>query len=219
MLNLTFGDIAQSPLRVLAIGAHADDIEIGCGGTLLRLLESVAQVHVCWVVLSADGERAREAEESANAFLANAERHRFMLGGFRDGYFPSHWAEIKERFESLKEVKPDLILTHYRHDLHQDHRLVSELTWNTFRDHLILEYEIPKYDGDLGTPNLFVPLDQATCRRKIDTLLQYFPSQRGRRWFTEDLFLSLLRLRGMESNSESRYAEAFFCRKAVVWPA
>jgi LmbE family N-acetylglucosaminyl deacetylase len=217
MLKLTFGNSSRPPSRVLAVGAHADDIEIGCGGTLLRLVETLPDVEVLWVVMSAAGERAAEAQGSANEFLRASLRNRFVVGGFRDGFLPAQWAEIKECFEQLKKTfNPDVIFTHYRGDLHQDHRLVSELTWNTFRDHLILEYEIPKYDGDLGTPNLFVQLDEATCREKVAMLFRHFPSQHGRHWFTEDLFLSVLRLRGMESGSDSRYAEAFYCRKVVV---
>jgi LmbE family N-acetylglucosaminyl deacetylase len=169
------------------------------------------------VVLSGAGARADEARASAASFLSGVEQQAVTVHGFRDGYFPQQWAEVKETFEEIKRgFEPDLILTHYRNDLHQDHRLVSELTWNTFRDHLILEYEIPKYDGDLGTPGFFVTLEEAVCRRKVETLLRCFPSQHGRRWFTRDLFFALPRLRGMESNAPSGYAEAFYCRKAVL---
>jgi LmbE family N-acetylglucosaminyl deacetylase len=217
MQTLTFGTTDTAPRRVLVIGAHADDIEIGCGGTILRLVATWPSIEVCWVVLSAAGERATEARDSADDFLAGVERRRFVLGELRDSYFPADWEAAKNQFEALKrQFSPDLVLTHYRGDLHQDHRLVSELTWNSFRDHLILEYEIPKYDGDLGTPNFFVHLDQETCQRKIDGLFRNFKSQLGRRWFTDDLFLSLMRMRGMESNSPGRYAEAFYCRKAVI---
>ncbi len=208
---------AHEPLTVLALGAHPDDIEIGCGGTILQLAETTPGLVVRWVVLAAEGDRAGEAEQSARAFLSAVPEHRLVLAGFRDGFFPYTGRDIKEFFEQLKgDVSPDLIFTHCRGDLHQDHRLVCELTWNTFRDHLILEYEIPKYDGDLGTPNLFVPLREATCRRKIENLLTYFPSQGERHWFTQDIFLAALRLRGMECNSPTRHAEAFYCRKLVL---
>jgi LmbE family N-acetylglucosaminyl deacetylase len=206
-----------SPLRVLAVGAHADDIEIGSGGTILELLAAHASSEICWVVLSAGGRRAAEARRSGEAFLEGASEKRVIVEEFRDGFFPYTGPALKEFFERLKdEVSPDLILTHHRLDLHQDHRLVSELTWNTFRDHLILEYEVPKYDGDLGSPNLFVHLDEATVERKIERILEHFPSQAHRHWFGEDIFRSMLRLRGMESNSPSLYAEGFYSRKVLL---
>ena len=205
MLNL---DLGASRLRVLAIGSHADDIEIGCGGTLLRLARELEALELHWVVLSADGERADEARAGAGAFGAEAE-----VLGFRDAFF-RYGSEVKEFFEELKgRFDPDLLLTHHDADRHQDHRLVAELTWNTFRDHLILEYEIPKYDGDLGSPNIFFHLSEDIARRKVELLLDAFPSQREKRWFTEDLFLGLMRVRGMESNSPSGYAEGFYARK------
>jgi len=206
-------------LRLLFLGAHADDIEIGCGGTALRLLGSGARAHVWWGVLGATGQREREARASAAAFLKGAAERRVEVCGFRDGFFPSQHAAIKERLEEWKRAfEPDLVFTHARHDLHQDHRITCELTWNTFRDHAILEYEIPKYDGDLGAPNLFVPLDERTCRRKIALLSRHFPSQRRKRWFTEETFRALLRLRGVEAGGRAAYAEAFFARK-VTWSA
>jgi LmbE family N-acetylglucosaminyl deacetylase len=205
-----------APLKILALGAHADDIEIGCGGTVLELLAGHAQCEVCWVVLSANGRRAAEARDSGDAFLDAASDKRVIVENFRDGFFPYTGVAIKEFFETLKgEVSPDLILTHHRCDLHQDHRLVSELTWNTFRDHLILEYEIPKYDGDRESPNLFVHLDERTVRQKIDGILDHFSSQADRHWFGEDVFRSMLRLRGMESNSPSLFAEGFYARKVA----
>lgn len=217
MLTLLLGGAGGLAPKVLAVGSHADDIEIGCGGTILRLIESYPALEVCWVVLSGSEERACEARESANAFLQGVEGRRIIVQGFRDGFFPYHGGAIKEFFEELKRgFAPDLIFTHYRGDLHQDHRLVAELTWNTFRDHLILEYEIPKYDGDLGAPNFFVRLSEAIGQRKVDAILHHFPSQHGKHWFTADLFLALMRLRGMESNSPSKYAEGFYCRKVVV---
>jgi LmbE family N-acetylglucosaminyl deacetylase len=203
-------------LRLLVVGAHSDDVEIGCGGTVLRLVEDGLVASVGWVVLSAAGERAGEARASAAAFCAKAPEHEVVVGEFRDGFLPYQGWEVKEFFEGLKRFDPDLVLTHRRDDAHQDHRLVGELTWNTFRDHLVLEYEIPKYDGDLGQPNVFVALDRARCERKIDLLMEHFRSQRDRRWFTEDTFWSILRLRGLESNSPSTYAEAFHARKLVL---
>ncbi len=216
MLKLQLSSEAKESLRVLAIGSHADDIEIGCGGTLLGLAQTNPKLEVSWVVLSADEERAKEARASAEAFLEHAAETEIVVESFRDAFFP-YGGEVKEFFEELKtRITPDLVLTHHGSDLHQDHRLVAELTWNTFRDHLILEYEVPKYDGDLGSPNVFVHLDEETCRRKVELILSSFPSQRQRAWFTEDLFLALMRLRGMESNSPSGFAEAFYGRKLVV---
>ena len=206
------------PIRyVLCLGAHCDDLEIGCGGTVLKLAEGPSPPKFTWVVFSSDATREAEALLSAQTLLHHAASSRIIIKKFRDGFLPYDGGLVKEEFEELKGlVSPDLVLTHYRHDLHQDHRLISELTWNTFRDHLILEYEIPKYDGDLGTPNVFVPLTEPLCRKKIDTILTSFPSQAGKPWFTEELFRSLLRLRGMECNAASHYAEAFYCRKLLV---
>ena len=216
MLALSpFGDGA--PLRrVLAIGCHADDIEIGCGGTLLGLTRTRPDVEVTWVVLGAEGAREAEARASAEGFLASAAASEVIVLGFKDAYMPYRGEAVKDAFEDLKRFEPDLVLTHTRADLHQDHRLACELTWNTFRDHLVLEYEVPKYDGDMSAPNAFVPLEDHIRERKIHHLLEYFGSQRSKRWFHEDLFSSLLRLRGMECNSPTTYAEAFFCRKAVL---
>jgi LmbE family N-acetylglucosaminyl deacetylase len=211
-------DHPDRPLRrLLVVGAHSDDIEIGCGGTIQRLIEQHPGLEVGWMVLSAHGERRDEARSSAESMLSTAGRTEIVLHSFRDGFLPYDGAEVKERFEELKgQFQPDLILTHYRADAHQDHRLVSELTWNTFRDHLILEFEIPKYDGDLGAPNVFVPLEPQVVDRKIDHLLSHFKSQANRHWFTQDLFRSLMRVRGMECNASSGHAEAFYSRKAVI---
>jgi LmbE family N-acetylglucosaminyl deacetylase len=199
------------------LGAHSDDIEIGCGGTILALLDRYPHVSIRWVVFSATEDRACEARDSAAAFLASAGEKEVVVKSYRDGFFPFLGAQIKDEFEAIKrDFVPDLILTHFRDDRHQDHRLVSDLTWNTFRNHLILEYEIPKYDGDLGQPNFFVPLEEAICSRKIRTLTDCFRSQRGKQWFDEQTFSALMRLRGMEANSPTRYAEAFYCRKAVL---
>jgi LmbE family N-acetylglucosaminyl deacetylase len=216
VIQLPFPAGRDGGLRVLAIGAHSDDIEIGCGGTVLRLVEDGLAASVGWVVLSAAGERAEEARASAASFLKQAPEHEVVVRGFRDGFLPYEGYQVKEFFEELKRFDPDLVLTHRRADVHQDHRLVGELTWNTFRNHLVLEYEIPKYEGDLGQPNLFVTLDRSRCERKIELLMEGFRSQRDRRWFTEDTFWSLLRLRGLESNSPSTYAEAFHARKLMI---
>ncbi len=215
MLRLGFA--TAEPLRLLCLGAHADDIEIGCGGTVLRLVAEHPDLSVRWIVLSGAGTRRSEAEASARHFLAGVREATVTVHDFRDGFFPAQHAEIKESFEALKRAyQPSLILTHYRDDLHQDHRLVAELTHNTFRDHLVWEYEIVKYDGDLGNPNLFSPLSAELARRKVAALLEHFPSQGTRAWFTADTFLALLRLRGIGCNAPSGFAEAFYCRKAVV---
>jgi LmbE family N-acetylglucosaminyl deacetylase len=203
-------------LRVLALGCHADDIELGCAGTLLQLKAAVPSLEVRWVVFSAIGERAHEARASAEDLLDGVARAEVVLHEFRDGYLPYLGPPVKDSVEAMKDFAPDVIFTHQRDDLHQDHRLVAELAWNAFRDHLILEYEIPKYDGDLGSPNVFVPLDEATCRRKVEVLMRHFGSQRSKRWFTEDLFMGLMRVRGMESGSPSGFAEAFYGRKVVL---
>ena len=204
--------------RILVLGCHADDAEIGCGGTVLTLLEREPTLEVTWVVLSAGGARDAEARASAAAFLAAGEREpELVIESFRDGFLPYLGVEVKEFFEELKgRVSPDVVLTHAGIDLHQDHRLVSELTWNTFRDHLILEYEVPKYDGDLRSPNVFVPLTEAVLERKVELLLEQFPSQGGKHWFDGDLFRGLARLRGAEANSPTRFAEGFRCRKLVL---
>ncbi len=204
----------RAPLNLLCLGAHPDDIEIGCAGTVLRLIEAGRVATVQWVVLSGLGtERASEARACARRLLRRVPEVHVRVAGFRDGFFPSFHSELKEYLEGLKPLHPDLILTHQLEERHQDHRLVGELTWNTFRDHLILEYEVPKYDGLLGAPNVFVPLTEAQRRRKVRTLLSAFPSQRGKRWFTEGTFDALMRLRGMEAGAPSGYAEAFVGRK------
>jgi LmbE family N-acetylglucosaminyl deacetylase len=203
------------PKRVLALGAHPDDIEIGCGGTILRLVAEGRSLEVLWVVFCSTPERGAEARASARAFLEGVPSAKVVVRDYRDGFLPYSGAAVKDEFEALKrEFSPDLVLTHYRQDRHQDHRLVSDLTWNTWRDHFILEYEIPKYDGDLGSPNFFSLLPAATVDRKIGLLLEHFPSQKGRAWFTADLFRAVARLRGMESAAPHGVAEAFYCRKA-----
>jgi LmbE family N-acetylglucosaminyl deacetylase len=217
MLALSLSAAAGQVERVLAIGCHADDIEIGCGGTLLALTRSRPALHVTWVVLSASGRRAEEARESASAFLADATHTDVRLLEFRESFLPYIGGDVKEAFETLKDVDPDLILTHTRHDLHQDHRLACELTWNTFRNHLILEYEIPKFDGDIGVPNVFVPLEDELVDAKVELIGQHFQSQIRKHWFDEELLRALMRLRGMEC--ATRYAEAFTCRKLSLAPA
>jgi len=203
--------------RLLCLGAHSDDIEIGCGGTIIAILERYENVIVHWLVFSSNEERAREALASAGVFLAGARHQEVSIKGFRDGFFPFQGEQIKEEFEAVKQrFSPDLVLTHYRDDRHQDHRLISDLTWNTFRNHLILEYEIPKYDGDIGSPNFFVPLEESICSRKIRYILESFGSQRQKQWFDEQTFSAILRLRGMEANSPTHYAEAFYCRKVIL---
>jgi LmbE family N-acetylglucosaminyl deacetylase len=203
--------------RVLCLGAHSDDIEIGCGGTVLRLIQQSKSIEFYWVVLSSNSARAKEAERSANAFLNAARDKTVVVKSFRDGFLPYLGPPVKESFEEIKKVfTPDVIFTHCRHDLHQDHRLVCELTWNTFRDHFILEYEIPKYDADLRSPNLFVPLSEIQARKKVNSLSRYFATQQNKQWFSEELFYGLMRLRAAESGSPARYAEAFYCRKALL---
>ena len=217
MLNFKFTTSKGRALKILLIGAHSDDIEIGCGGTILRLLSEYQDVEVHWVVIGSSGERDREAVASASRFLANGRKQEVIIKHFKESFFPYVGEEIKGYFEKLKKkVTPDVIFTHYRHDLHQDHRQISDLTWNTFRDHFILEYEIVKYDGDLGVPNVFVHLNGKICRKKIEIIMNSFKSQRCKDWFTRDAFLSMLRLRGIESKAPAKYAEAFYCRKLVV---
>ena len=217
MLNLGLGKPVGSAYRLLCLGAHSDDIEIGCGGTVLTLLDRYPNAEVRWVVFSSNEERAFEARNSAAAFLARAREKQVLVKNYRDGFFPFVGGQIKDDFEELKrEFVPDLVFTHFRDDRHQDHRLISDLTWNTFRNQLILEYEIPKYDGDLGQPNFFVPLDEAVCSRKIQNIVASFRSQSQKQWFDEQTFLAILRLRGMEANSPTRHAEAFYCRKVVL---
>lgn len=203
-------------LTCLCVGAHSDDIEIGCGGAVLRLAAQYPQAEFHWVVFSAIGTREQEARHGAASF-AGKNLKQATLHGFRDGFMPYQGGEVKDIFEQMKQaVDPDFIFTTSGRDAHQDHRLISELTWNTFRDHMILEYEIPKYDGDLGQPNLFVPLEKSAYQGKVDLLMSTFKSQQSKRWFEPETFLALMRLRGMECNSASGYAEAFYCRKIIL---
>jgi LmbE family N-acetylglucosaminyl deacetylase len=217
MLRLVLPPERERPFRLLCLGAHADDIEIGCGGTVLRLAAEVPDLAVRWVVFSGNERRAEEARHSAAAFLGGVAERRIEVMSFRDGYFPYVGAEIKDCFEVLKrEYRPSLVLTHWAGDAHQDHRLIAELTHNTFRDHLVLSYEIPKYDGDVGRPNFYVPLTRAQAARKVETLRRFFPSQAGRGWFTDETFLALARLRGIECNAPEGLAEAFHAKKIVL---
>lgn len=217
MLNLS--SPSQKSLRqILCLGAHSNDIEIGCGGTVLKLIETFPDLEVHWVVLGAARVREAEALISAHAFLHNATRKTIVVKDFKNGFFPYCGMELKTFFEQLKqEVSPDLIFTHYHQDLHQDHQFVANLTWNTFRNHFILEYEVPKYDGDLGNPNVFVHLSESLRQRKVAYLVDHFVSQSSKQWFTPDAFTSLLRLRGIQSNAPEKYAEGFYCRKAVLF--
>lgn len=205
----------DGPKRILALGAHSDDIEIGCGATILRLAAERCGLQMLWVVFVAPGERATEAQTSASAFLEGVATAKVVVRDYPDRFLPYSGGAVKEEFEALKhEFSPDLIFTHYREDRHQDHRLISELTWNTWRDHFILEYEVPKYDGDFGSPNFFAALPTSTIDRKIDLILKHFPSQVGRQWFTADLFRAVARIRGMECNASEGFAEGFYARKA-----
>jgi LmbE family N-acetylglucosaminyl deacetylase len=213
MLSLALAQPGKT-LSVLAIGAHSDDIEIGAGGAILSWIASGAMVEVDWCVASAPGERADEARASARDFLDGAARADMHLAQFRDGYLPAERTQVKDWVETLKRLKPDVILTHQRNDAHQDHRLINELTWNTFRDHLILEYEIPKWDGDLGQPNTYIELSPEILARKIELLLKHFGTQRSKAWFDDETFRALARLRGVECRA--RYAEAFYARKVML---
>jgi LmbE family N-acetylglucosaminyl deacetylase len=212
MLHFTIDTSSKGP-TILLLGAHCDDIEIGCGGTVGRMVQRYPSARIVWVTLSSDAVRAPETRAAAARVLAGAADAEVRIEKFRASYFPYDGAALKDYFEGLKPVRPDLIITHARQDLHQDHRVVNELTWNTFRNHLILEYEIPKFDGDLGTPNVFVPLSAEDMKRKCDTLTECFPSQTARYWFTRGTFEALARLRGIECNAPEGYAEAFYGRK------
>jgi LmbE family N-acetylglucosaminyl deacetylase len=212
MRHVTLGSLR----RILCLGAHADDIEIGVGGTLLKLAEENPDLEIWWVVFSASGQRSKEARESANDFLSLVKSREIRVASFRESYYPSEWPTIKEYLEEIKaKFDPEIVFTHYRNDRHQDHRVLSDLAWNTFRNHLILEYEILKYDGDLGQPNIFVPLSEELCNRKVELLLKHFETQSTKHWFTRDTFEAMLRIRGIECVSETGRAEAFYCRKLV----
>jgi LmbE family N-acetylglucosaminyl deacetylase len=214
MLNLGLDGSVSS---ILCLGAHCDDIEIGCGGTILKLLEARDDVRVDWVVFSSEGARGAEARAGAEAFLSGAAASNVRIESFRGRYFPFVGAEIKEYFDGLgAELQPDVVFTHLGDDLHQDHRLLSELTYNTFRDHLVLEYEIPKWDGDLARLNAYVHLDEQHCKRKVDAITHVYESQADKHWFSAETFMATLRLRGVECKAPSGYAEGFRCRKLVL---
>jgi LmbE family N-acetylglucosaminyl deacetylase len=200
---------------VLCLGAHSDDIEIGCGGTVLRLVAGGAKVH--WAVFSGDKQRSSEAAQSARLFLGKSASTQLSTHTFKDGFFPASFGGLKEACESIAaRVQPDVVITHARDDRHQDHRVLSDLAWNTFRRQVVLEYEVPKWDGDLGQPNCYISLSAATARRKVRALMKVFASQRSKDWFDDATFLGLMRLRGVECRARSGYAEAFTSRKFTV---
>ena len=216
MLSFVLPPLRRRPLKLLCLGAHADDIEIGCGGTVLRLAAEIPDLIVRWIVFSGTGPREAEARSSAGAFLHGTSDAQIDVLGFRDGYFPFQGAEIKDAFEAVKrEFDPSMILTHWQGDAHQDHRVLAELTYNTFRDHLVLEYEVPKYDGDLGNPAFFVTLTRAQIHKKVEIISRCFASQRGRSWFSDETFRAMARLRGIGCNAPEGLAEGFYARKIV----
>jgi LmbE family N-acetylglucosaminyl deacetylase len=216
MLPLSIGGQNKALSTILCLGAHCDDIEIGCGGTLLKLLDDHKDLYVFWYIFSSTPSREAEARRSSALFLSRTHYANVIVRDFSDGYLPFHGKAVKDCFEDLKrEISPDLIFTHSRHDRHQDHRLIADMTWNTFRDHFILEYEIPKYEGDLECPNYYVGLPPEVCDTKVKSILECYTSQSNKTWFSADMFMALLRLRGMEANAASGLAEGFHCRKAV----
>lgn len=217
MIKLTPKQHSGDPLCVLCLGAHSDDIEIGCGATILDWCKSGRPLRIYWVVFSGSEERAAEAEKSARCWTQDADDVHIEVHAFRDGFFPQQWADIKGAFEQLKEkVNPDIIFTHYRKDFHQDHKTLNELTWNTFRNHMILEYEIPKYDGDMGSPNSYIPVSMEGAEKKAELLDMFYGTQRSKHWFGRDLFMGLMRIRGMECCSETGHAEGFYVRKSAL---
>jgi len=217
MISLYLKKSHAGPFRILCLGAHSDDIEIGCGGTILQLLRTRRNLAFHWVVFSSGADREREARRSASLFLKTAANKQVTVLDFRNSFFPSEFSRIKEFFEDLKtQVSPDMILTHTRDDLHQDHRSINQLTWNTWRNHFILEYEIPKYDGDLGRPNFYVPFDRQVAALKVKYLMSCFKTQNNKHWFTEDTFQGLMRIRGLEANAPGNFAEGYYARKAVL---
>jgi LmbE family N-acetylglucosaminyl deacetylase len=217
MQHLSFATSGRKPFEILCLGAHSDDIEIGAGGTILTLLDRYPGARVTWIVFAANEERAREARASAAIFLAAASQAKVIVHNFHDGFFPDEFSLLKKTFEAVKkEVNPDLILTHIRSDHHQDHRIVADLTWNTFRDHLILGYEVIKYDPDLGNPNVFVSLDPAVAQAKVAALMEHFQSQGGRRWFVPETFLGMMRIRGVHAAAPSGFAEGFYGPKLCL---
>lgn len=217
MIRFQPENLAEKKLDVLCLGAHCDDIEIGCGGTLLQWTKENKINRVLWVVFSSNELRKKEAERSADKFLQGVKEVEVHILNYRDAFLQYHGLEVKEEFEKIKQkINPDVVFTHYRDDRHQDHRLLSDLAWNTFRNHVVLEYEIPKYDGDLGLTNAFVTLENSVVEKKISILLQVFESQMGKHWFDEETFKSLMRIRGLECSSPTRYAESFYLRKCIL---
>jgi LmbE family N-acetylglucosaminyl deacetylase len=217
MLELILPSAHRRATRILCLGAHCDDIEIGCGGTLLKLLGRGGRWDVTWAVFSSNRQRERELRSSARRFLRGAAHTRVLAYEFRDTFFPAEYAAVKNTFESLKQLPPpDVVFTHHRADLHQDHRVIGELTWTAFRRHLILEYEIPKYEGGLTTPNAYVRLSKTQVDAKTRALLSCYPSQRSKPWFRADTFTSLLRLRGVEAGSQTGWAEGFHAGKLCI---
>jgi LmbE family N-acetylglucosaminyl deacetylase len=217
MLKITLEKKKGMYPKVLCLGAHCDDIEIGCGGTIMNLIDEYKNIEFYLVVFCSTQEREQESYKSFEFLLKKVHKKTINIFNLKDGFIPYQKDTVKDIFEILKKTfTPDLILTHYRDDRHQDHRTISDLTWETYRDNLILEYEIPKYDGDFGTPNFFVELSETTCHQKVDSILQAYTSQRNKHWFTEDVFFAMARLRGMEACAKSKYAEAFYCRKIVL---
>ncbi len=217
MINTTFSIPRKEGLNILLLGAHCDDIEIGCGGTVLKLIEDYEIDHLKWVVFTSTEIRKKEALASAKQFLGTVQNAEITILDYKDGFLPSVWSDVKESFEQIKNgFNPDIIFTHYRNDLHQDHRTLNELTWNTFRNHLIFEYEIPKYDGDIGNPNLFVPLDEDQIMQKNEIIQDCFKSQLDKQWFDDSLLNSMPRIRGVECASKNKYAEAFYTRKMII---
>jgi LmbE family N-acetylglucosaminyl deacetylase len=215
MLTQTI-DFSSAQPNILLLGAHCDDIEIGCGATVMRLIKRYPAARFLWVTFCSDDERAAETRQAAARLLAGTSNGNVVVETFRSSYLPYGGPDLKDRFEELKGFDPDLVLTHFRGDLHQDHRVVNELTWNTFRNHSILEYEIPKFDGDISTPNVFVPIDRSELQRKCEILMDCYPSQSSKTWFSPETFMSIARLRGIECNAPEGYAEAFFGRKICL---
>ena len=217
MLNLSLSQALERNPKLMLLGAHCDDIEIGCGGGLIQLLEENPELEVNWIIFSSNEIREKEARSSAEEYLSNVKRKSIQILNYKNGFFPHEMHKIKLYFEKLKkQIEPGVIFTHYRQDLHQDHRTINELTWNTFRSHFILEYEIVKYDGDLGVPNVFCPLTKNTTDSKIKRLMNHFGSQADKQWFTENTFEALLRIRGIECNAESGFSEAYYGRKNCI---
>jgi LmbE family N-acetylglucosaminyl deacetylase len=207
--------LAKPGLRVLAVGAHSDDLEIGAGGTLLQLDRHVPDLQVRYIVLTADAERAAEARASAEDFLPGAHLE-FRAHALRDGYLPTQWDQVKQILTGATDFSPDVILSPGPADAHQDHRTVAQIVPTVFRDSLVLQYEILKWDGDLGAgkPTHYVPLTEAVMARKCRLLAEHFVTQRDKDWFGEDSFRALGRLRGVECRAP--FAEAFSVPKAVL---